>query len=259
MKKEVRTGAILYLVVFLLLLIIPQRHVHSEFARSDLVAHFFGFFFLYYALKRGLSMKSGWALLITFLVAVISEGTQYFIPWRNFSVMDFASDTAGIIFAAGIDRWGILLDIVISTFAFVGKIPMGPGTMAALITAIVVYALQPTFLFLLEGLSLIFLSGWIASSVYSTFKKEDDPKDVVIDEVTGQLTALLFVQSISVLNLLLAFVLFRLYDIIKPFGIKKIEKIGGGFAVMMDDEVAGVYAGLSLILIQLMIKKGGIL
>jgi phosphatidylglycerophosphatase A len=72
-----------------------------------------------------------------------------------------------------------------------------------------------------------------------------DPSKVVIDELIGVWIAMIFVPF-NWINLLLAFVLFRFFDIAKPLGIRKMESIKGGAGVMMDDVLAGVYSNIVL-------------
>lgn len=73
----------------------------------------------------------------------------------------------------------------------------------------------------------------------------EDPSKVVIDEIVGVWIAMIGVPF-SWLNLALAFGLFRLFDIQKPLGIRRMERLPGGWGVMMDDVLAGVYANVVL-------------
>jgi phosphatidylglycerophosphatase A len=82
-----------------------------------------------------------------------------------------------------------------------------------------------------------------------------DPGEVVIDEVAGQLFALLFLPP-TVGVLLLAFLLFRLFDIWKPFPIRRLERWPGGLGIMADDVLAGVYANLALRVALLVVPVG---
>ena len=84
----------------------------------------------------------------------------------------------------------------------------------------------------------------------------DDPGLIVIDEVSGFLLTVLFIP-LTLFNLVAGFFLFRLFDIIKPYPIKKIEKWRGGFGIVFDDLLAGVYAHLSLLLIIYLLKSMG--
>ncbi len=91
-----------------------------------------------------------------------------------------------------------------------------------------------------------------AAGVYVSSKVErhygkSDPQFVVIDEVSGQLIALSF--PFTLLNWkswLLGFILFRLFDIWKPFPARQAESLHGGWGIMADDWIAGIYAGLVL-------------
>ena len=90
------------------------------------------------------------------------------------------------------------------------------------------------------------LGAW-ASRRASQFARNDDPQFVVIDEVSGQLLA--FVLALAHANwkyLLLGFILFRVFDIWKPFPARQAESLHGGWGIMTDDWVAGIYAALGL-------------
>jgi len=134
---------------------------------------------------------------------------------------------------------------IISTFFGTGYFPIGPGTMASAVVVLL-------YKFLLSDLSwplylliiiVLFIVGGIAATKYSSALQQKDPRKIVIDEVCGQLCTLFLVPS-SWLLLLLAFVLFRLFDIIKPYPIKKLERIRDGWGIMADDIMAAVYAGI---------------
>lgn len=75
----------------------------------------------------------------------------------------------------------------------------------------------------------------------------EDPSRVVVDEMVGVWIALLAAPSGSVWYGLGAFALFRLFDIFKPLGIRRMESFSGGFGVMMDDILAGIYSFVVLI------------
>lgn len=80
----------------------------------------------------------------------------------------------------------------------------------------------------------------------------EDPSRVVIDEVVGTWICLLGVPSSMHWGYILAaFILFRLFDILKPLGIRRMESIGGGWGVMLDDILAGIYGLLLLLIITL--------
>jgi phosphatidylglycerophosphatase A len=93
----------------------------------------------------------------------------------------------------------------------------------------------------------IALIGIWASSRTARFSRLHDPQFVVIDEVSGQL--LTYVVALAPLNwkyLLLGFILFRVFDIWKPFPARQSESLPGGWGIMADDWIAAIYAGLGL-------------
>ncbi|HLR05348.1 MAG TPA: phosphatidylglycerophosphatase A, partial [Pyrinomonadaceae bacterium] len=104
---------------------------------------------------------------------------------------------------------------------------------------------------LVIGLSLIGI--WAASRAERLMGKKD-PSQVVIDEVAGQLVTFMFVPAyfLRPKMILIGFVLFRAFDIIKPYPIRRIEGLHGGLGIVGDDIVAGFYAGAVLALVALL-------
>ncbi len=93
-----------------------------------------------------------------------------------------------------------------------------------------------------------FLSVWISENAERFFGKKDDQK-IVIDEIIGFLITMLWVPR-TLLFVIIGFFLFRFFDILKPFPIRRLEKgFKGGFGVVLDDVVAGVYGNIILHLI----------
>ena len=94
--------------------------------------------------------------------------------------------------------------------------------------------------------------------IIATDKLEDewgkDPSKVVLDEVIGVWIAMMFVPF-SFFNVLLAFGLFRYFDIAKPLGIRKLEALNGGLGVMADDMLAGIYSNITLQIILALLAK----
>ena len=86
-----------------------------------------------------------------------------------------------------------------------------------------------------------FFVGVAAARIVAIAENCEDPKIVVVDEVVGQWVTL-FGLELGWAGLLAGFLLFRLMDIWKPFPIRRLEAIGGGWGVMLDDLLAGVYA-----------------
>jgi len=134
---------------------------------------------------------------------------------------------------------------IIATFFGVGYFPFAPGTLTSLIVVFL-------YKFFLHQLSwpvhlliflFVFLIGTLASSRISSKWKIEDPQKIVIDEAAGQYLAL-FQLSSSWLPLVLCFLLFRLFDIVKPFPIRRVESFPRGWGIMLDDFVAALYAGI---------------
>lgn len=130
-----------------------------------------------------------------------------------------------------------------------GYSPIAPGTLGTLL-AIPIYYFLSEMSFPLYELTLItffFLSCWISGQAQQYFGKKDDQR-IVIDEMMGFFVAMLWVPQ-TPLFILVGFILFRFFDILKPFPIRRFEKVGGGFGVVLDDVMAGIFANVILRLI----------
>lgn len=151
-----------------------------------------------------------------------------------------------------------LFHIIIASGFGTGFSPYAPGTAGAVLATIVWLILSffvsscPLFLITL-ALVLVFtvLGIWSANVLEPTWGK--DPSRIVVDEMVGVWIALLAVDSGNLYYVLLAFVLFRLFDIFKPLGIRRMERLKGGWGVMMDDILAGVYSLLILLVLKWLI------
>jgi len=135
-----------------------------------------------------------------------------------------------------------------STWFYSGLLPKAPGTwgsLAALPYAWVILQ-QSNPLVLLIFCILVFILGIWSTKVYMDTTGRQDPGEVVIDEVVGQWLPFLFVPELSLFNFILAFVLFRLFDILKPWPIRIFDRQHNAMGVMMDDVIAGLMAGLML-------------
>lgn len=141
-----------------------------------------------------------------------------------------------------------------ATFLGVGFIPIAPGTIAAFITAAAYkYFLfkfsWPVYVLLMIS---VFIAGSIASSKYAKTINKKDPRTVVIDEVLGQLIPLLLLPPEWGL-IIAVFFLFRFFDILKPLFIRKTENFPWGWGIMLDDVLAGIYAGIIINIYRLII------
>jgi phosphatidylglycerophosphatase A len=136
---------------------------------------------------------------------------------------------------------------VIASFFGLGFFPAAPGTLASLAVVLLYkWLLCPLPLpYLLGLLFLILALGVPAASAYSSELRRTDPRRVVVDEAAGQLLVLVSVSPDWNL-LIIGFLLFRFFDIVKPFPIRKLEGLPGGWGIMADDIAAGLMAKLLL-------------
>ena len=92
-------------------------------------------------------------------------------------------------------------------------------------------------------LTILFLGTWSSDKVEHIWGH--DSSKVVIDEVAGMMITLLWVPA-DIKYVLIGFILFRFFDILKPLGIKSAERLPGGWGVMADDVLAGIYTNILL-------------
>lgn len=138
---------------------------------------------------------------------------------------------------------------MLGTFFGAGYMRPGPGTWgsaaALLLWLAVEYGVHPTRGALAIGTGVgavaVLLVGIPASSIVAREAATDDPGFVVLDEVAGQWIALIAAGP-RVWTWLLAFLLFRFFDIVKPPPARQFDRMHGGFGIMMDDVAAGAYA-----------------
>jgi len=172
------------------------------------------------------------------------------------------------------------LHTFIATGFYIGKIPFAPGTFGSLLAVglwVVVnhyfFAISQNFILnILMWLILILASFFIgakSSSYYCKQHKKNDAGEVVIDEICGQWITLLIVCLASgvigsnmvfihlnyLVCIIFAFILFRIFDISKPWFIGKIDKkIKNGWGVMLDDVAAGFCGGLAFVLFKIILS-----
>ena len=134
---------------------------------------------------------------------------------------------------------------LLATALYVGYVPWVPGTVASIFGLAVVLAVGENVSVSGIVIALLFLAGVRASRLFEEETHRKDDRRIVIDEVAGMLVALWGIQ-LSAGNLFAAFVSFRFFDILKPFPMRRAENIKGGWGVMLDDLLAGIYANLLL-------------
>lgn len=132
----------------------------------------------------------------------------------------------------------------IATLGFIGYLPFAPGTFGALVAFALYVVLKPSIFIHFIILLFIIPLGTISSHHADRFLNVKDSRHIVIDEFCGYLVSVIFVPPRYALA---AFFLFRLFDILKPFPIRKISSaLAGGKGIMADDIVAALYTNLVL-------------
>ena len=164
--------------------------------------------------------------------------------------MDTAEKSAPIV---GGPLWATL----VATFFGIGRLRPGPGTWGSAVTVLLWYALAhflppaartPAVVVLVVAVILV---GIPAATQVARASNTKDPQFVVIDEVAGQLIALIAVP-LAWKTFLAGFILFRAFDIVKPPPVRQLEKLPEGSGIVLDDVAAGIYA---LVIMQLLLRS----
>ena len=147
------------------------------------------------------------------------------------------------------------------TMLGIGKIPKIPGTFGSLVTTILLYfffnILNLSSILILIALVIIIVLSFLAITTYIKNNENKDPKEIVIDELIGQ-SIPIYLYEVShgtekstdeaLIFYVICFILFRFFDITKPFPVSYFDKnFKNSFGVIMDDICAGFYVVLSLI------------
>lgn len=133
-----------------------------------------------------------------------------------------------------------------------GFLPKMPGTWGSLLALLPIYLILQSKSSFLLLLTFVVVCSLINLLVADTAEQAwgEDPGQMVIDEWAGQAVAFLGIAwmnvPISFALLLIGFILFRIFDILKPLGIKKLQNLKGGWGILVDDLLAGFYAMLIL-------------
>ena len=146
-----------------------------------------------------------------------------------------------------------LAKIIATSFGF-GYVPVAPGTFGALfalgISCLMIYlGMNPQEIFLIHTI-LIFLGYTLGVWATSVLENEwgHDPSKIVMDESIGTWITYLFITP-NYYHYILGFILFRIFDIWKPIGVKYFDSKNTASSVMLDDVIAGIYAAIVLFLI----------
>ena len=151
-------------------------------------------------------------------------------PKRTHSGLDYV--------ALAVSTWGV------------GYLPVMPGTFGSLV-GIGVFLLLGSLAFQLIGVVVITWAGIWAASRTERILRLKDPGKVVVDEVAGQMIAMLPLSLLGPVKsgVIVSFILFRLFDIFKPYPARRFERLRSGLGIMADDLVAGFYGAIGTALV----------
>jgi phosphatidylglycerophosphatase A len=130
------------------------------------------------------------------------------------------------------------------TSGFIGYLPFAPGTYGSVFGCVLLYLLPSVFA---GAIFVIILTVAAVMAINNLSYEGEDPGYIVIDEVIGMLVTMIG-HRMTIVNLLAGFILFRLFDIAKPFPIKRAERLRKGYGVVADDILAGIFASFILFL-----------
>ncbi len=139
------------------------------------------------------------------------------------------------------------LAVFVATFAYSGYFPMAPGTVgsaAGLLVYLLIWWSGSVVVEVALIAGLFGLGVWAGTAAERYFGGID-PGPIVIDEVVGMLMTLAFIP-VGLSGAVAGFILFRVFDVIKPYPAGRLERLHGGLGVMADDAMAAVYANLAL-------------
>jgi phosphatidylglycerophosphatase A len=136
-----------------------------------------------------------------------------------------------------------LAGLAIATVLGVGYAPVAPGTCGSAAGLVVWWLLPASPVVQAVAIVVIFIAGSWGGNVAERHFGRTDPGQVVIDEVMGMLITL-FLNPVGWIGAFAGFLLFRVFDVIKPYPANRLEQLHGGVGVMADDAMAAVYANI---------------
>ena len=134
---------------------------------------------------------------------------------------------------------------LIATGIYIGKSKFAPGTFGTLLAIPLIYLFAFEWWSVLILSAFIFFLGVFASNRIIEEKGEEDPEEVVIDEMGGYLLSFVFVEP-DMSKYIVGFIIFRIIDIVKPFPVNLFERLPDGWGVMADDFAAGIMTAVIL-------------
>ncbi len=134
---------------------------------------------------------------------------------------------------------------ITTSFFYLGHSPFMPGTLGSLAGLLIYFIVKDKFPIYAFSILFLFALGIIFSSEAERIYKRKDAEMIVIDEACGMMLSL-FLIPYSLWIMILGFVLFRVFDILKPPPARRIEKFSGAFGIMFDDIIAAIYVNFIL-------------
>lgn len=143
--------------------------------------------------------------------------------------------------------------MLVATGLNIGYLKFAPGTFGSLLAIPLAYFFNDASVLVKFFLFIVLLViGLISSEYYEKYVSITDPPEVVIDEIAGYYFVLMIID-ITFVNILITFVLFRFFDIVKIYPVKRVESVGGGVGIMLDDICSSIYALIAFFIITLLI------
>jgi len=133
----------------------------------------------------------------------------------------------------------------IASLCGIGYLPVMQGTFASLAGVGLYLLIRNNLSLYLMITILLIIAGFIVSNKAQKIFKGSDPREIVIDELCGVLIVYIFIPF-KISNIIIGFIIFRFLDILKVYPINRLERIKGGWGIMLDDIAAGVFANIIL-------------
>ena len=134
---------------------------------------------------------------------------------------------------------------IISTFFYIGYLPFIPGTFGSIAGVFLYYLLKDSISIYTIFSCILIILGFLVSGPAERMLNKKDASCIVIDEVCGMLLSLIFLPY-DIKIVVLAFILFRILDALKPFPLDRLQRLKASPGIMADDLVAGLYTNIIL-------------